>query len=58
MIEFSLTEVFLLVWAIVVSIFLHIEHQHKRHLAYILRDILSSKTAREEAVAKWEEAHK
>ena len=58
MIEFSLTEVFLLVWAIVATIFLHFEHQHKRHLVYILRDILSSKTAREKAVAKWEEAHK
>ena len=58
MIEFSLTEVFLLVWAIVATIFLHIEHQHKRHLVYILSDILSNKASRDEAVAKWEEAHK
>ena len=58
MIEFSLTEVFLLVWAIVVSILFHIERQHKRHLVYILGDILSNKTSRDQAVARWEEAHK
>lgn len=57
MIEISIAELFLAVWAVIATVLGYIEHQQKRHLVYIMSDILSNEKSREEAVAKWKRAH-
>jgi len=55
--EISIADLFLIVWAVTATILAYLERQQRKHLMYILSDILSNEESRKEAVTKWQRAH-
>lgn len=57
MMEISIADLFLIVWAVTATVLAYLERLQKRNLMYILSDILSNEESRKEAVTKWQRAH-